>query len=321
MSRQPIRIQPILLSLGLSLVLFSAPVAAEQIIFKKNRIPNQVSLTYQWIDSFGESQDLYFNLSNNQSSRQFHKRFVPELAQQYVYIELHKAARLIDPKEARVSIKRNTQDINIKVTSRSQQLLDKWQVAMDESQKKAFDQYLQDNYYIRFSSYLGEEAIKADHLRYINENKAPLLPIAQAIYEKIPVNTESRTYINLLLSWVQSIPYNELEDRVSSNGAGYLPPLAVIRQNHGDCDSKSVLMASLIRSLLPDVNMVMVYLPKHALLGISLPVRTSEETFNFGGNAYLLMEPTGPAVIPIGTIAPTSANAIYSGLANFEQIP
>jgi hypothetical protein len=192
---------------------------------------------------------------------------------------------------------------------------------MANAEIAAFDQYLQDNYYARFTSYLGQEAVKADHLRYISENKIPLLPVAQAIYETLALNSESRIYVNLLLSWVQSIPYNELEDRMSSNGAGYLPPLAIIRQNQGDCDSKSVLMASLIRSLLPDVKLVMIYLPQHALLGISLPTRSNEKTFSFDGSDYLLMEPTGPAVMPLGSIATTTNSAINSGLISYEQIP
>jgi hypothetical protein len=303
------------------LCLLSTTVSSEQISFKKTKKQSQLNFIYQWHDSFSRVQDLDFSIPLKQTSGQTHKRFVPELAQQYVYIELHKAARLIDPREARVTIQRGTQDINVKVTSRSQKLLEKWQKAMAKSEKTAFDKYLYDNYYTRFTSYLGQEAIKPDHLRYINENKLPLLPIAQAIYETLPINSETRIYVNLLLSWIQSIPYNELEDRMTSNGAGFLPPLAVINKNQGDCDSKSVLMAALVRSLLPEVKLVMIYLPQHALLGISLPTRTSEQTFNFAGSDYLLMEPTGPALMPLGTIAPSSNNDLSSGLVSFEQIP
>jgi hypothetical protein len=301
--------------------LLVTPVSAEQIVYKKVKKQSQLNFKYKWLDSFNQNQVLEFNLPVKQPGRQIHKRFVPELAQQYVFIELHKAARLVDPREARISIQRGTQDIKVNVTSRSETALKKWQESMAHTETAAFDKYLKDNYYARFTSYLGQEAVKADHIRYISENKAPLLPVAQAIYETLAVNSESRIYVNLLLSWVQSIPYNELEDRMSSNGAGYLPPLAIIRQNQGDCDSKSVLMASLIRSLLPDVKLVMIYLPQHALLGISLPTRSNEQTFSFNGSEYLLMEPTGPAVMPLGSIATTTSSAINSGLVSYEQIP
>ena len=304
------------------LLLFSASNYAEQLAFSKRKNASSIDFTYQWRDSLKQTQNLTFNLPLNQSGQQSHKRFVANTAQQYVYIELTKAARLIDPKEARITIKRRTQNnIEVGVSSRSQQMLEKWQTAMRQSEKEAFEQYLQDNYYSRFTSYLGQEAIKPDHLRYIRENKLPLLPVAQAIYDTLPVNTESRAYVNLLLSWIQSIPYNTLENRLTSNGAGYLPPLGVITNNQGDCDSKSVLMASLIRSLLPDVPMVMIYLPEHALLGISMPFRTNEPTFEFEGISYLLMEPTGPAILPLGEIAAKSKSDIASGLYSYEKIP
>lgn len=309
-------------SLVMTLLFLCLPLKAEQLAFSKLKQPSGQHFSYQWLDSDSQTQNLEFTLPIDQQGQQTHKRFVNNLAQQYVYIELHKAARHIDPREARITIRRRTQNnIEIEVSSRSEQMLKKWQEAMHQSEKDAFDQYLHDNYYSRFTSYLGQDAIKPDHIRYITENKIPLLPVAQAIYDTLPINTESRAYINLLLSWVQSIPYNELEDRLTSNGAGFLPPLGIITNNQGDCDSKSVLMASLIRSLLPDVPMVMIYLPQHALLGISLPFKTNEPTYRFEGNDYLLMEPTGPAISPLGEIGDKSKRDIASRLYSYEQIP
>jgi hypothetical protein len=192
---------------------------------------------------------------------------------------------------------------------------------MNQGQEKALDQYLKDNYYSHFRSHLGQEAVKPDHLRYISENKAALLPIAQAVYDTLPTNSETRAYVNLVLSWVQSIPYNELKNRLTSNGAGYLPPLSVVANNQGDCDSKTVLMASLIRSLLPEVKMTMLFLPNHALLGIVLPFRTNEQTLDINGLDYLLMEPTGPAKIQLGDIASRSASDIAGNMYSVEQVP
>lgn len=319
-SAQTINKLCVFVCMALTLTCFA--VMAEQIAFKKVKLPSGQHFSYEWRDSAAQTQQLEFTLPINQVGKQSHKRFVENMAQQYVYIELHKAARKVDPREARINIRRRTQNnIEVEVKSRSEQMLQKWQKAMRQSEKDAFDQYLFDHYYNRFTSYLGEEAIKPDHLRYITENKRPLLPVAQAIYDMLPINTESRAYINLLLSWVQSIPYNELEDRMTSNGAGYLPPLGIITNNQGDCDSKSVLMASLIRSLLPDVPMVMIYLPQHALLGISMPFRTNEPTYTFEGIDYLLMEPTGPAITALGEISNKSQSDISAGLYSYERVP
>jgi hypothetical protein len=293
---------------------------AQQLSFNKSKQNKEMHFNYTWSNHQDQTTDLAFTLPLRQLNSQNHKKFIPDLAQQYVYIEMLKAARKIDPKEARVQIQHRGQDIHIQVTSRSSNLIDKWQRTMNQSQEKALDRYLKDNYYSHFRSYLGQKAVKPDHLRYISENTAALLPIAQAVYDKLPTNSETRAYVNLVLSWVQSIPYNELKNRLTSNGAGYLPPLSVVANNQGDCDSKTVLMASLIRSLIPDVKMTMVFLPNHALLGIVLPFRTNEQTLDIDGMDYLLMEPTGPAKIPLGEIANSSARNIAGNMYSLEEV-
>lgn len=307
-------------SLVFSILFPPLPLHGKQLAFQKTKLGTDIEFQYRWIDNAELTSEIEFKLSAKKLNTKNHKRFVPDLAQQYVYIELHKEARKIDPREARVQISKLGQDIQINVKSRSDKLLSKWRQSMAKSQNKAFDQYLDDNYYSRFQSYLGQEAVKPDHLRYINENKASLLPIAQAIYEMVPENSDSREYISLLLSWVQSIPYDELQDRMTSNGAGYLPPLTVIANNIGDCDSKSVLMASLVRALLPDIQMVMVYLPNHALLGIKLPFRATEKTYEIEGVDYTLMEPTGPATLPLSEISNRSARDLASRMFTHEVV-
>lgn len=293
---------------------------SQQLSFNKSKKSKEMYFNYTWSDHQEKTSDISFSLPFRQLNKQNHKKFIPNLAQQYVYIEMHKAAKKIDPKEARVHIQRRGQDIHIQVTSRSNKLLDKWQRSMNQGQQKALDQYLQDNYYNHFRSYLGQKAIKPDHLRYVSENTAALLPVAQAMFEKLPTNSKTRAYIHLVLSWVQSIPYNELKNRLTSNGAGYLPPLSVIANNQGDCDSKTVLMASLVRSLFPDVKMTMVFLPNHALLGIALPFRKNGQTLNIDGMDYLLMEPTGPSKIPLGEISSRSAQYIAGNMYSLEEV-
>ena len=297
------------------------PSFAQQLEFNKSKQNKEMSFNYTWSDHMEQDRDLAFTLLLRQINRQKHKKFMPSLARQYVYIELHKAARKVDPREARVQIEHRGQDIHIEVTSRSNNLFAKWQRSMNKSKEKALDRYLHDHYYSHFRSHLGQEAIKPDHLRYISENQGALRPISQAVYDKLPTNSDTRAYVNLVLSWVQSIPYSKLQSRLTSNGTGYLPPLSVVANNQGDCDSKTVLMASLIRSLLPDVKMTMVFLPNHALLGIVLPFRTSEKTLDIDGSEYLLMEPTGPAKIPLGEVANRSARDIAGNMYSFEKVP
>ncbi|MDU0352673.1 hypothetical protein RS130_00975 [Paraglaciecola aquimarina] len=189
------------------------------------------------------------------------------------------------------------------------------------AQAQAYQQYLDDNYLSYLQTHVGQQFIKPDHLRYIEEGKASLSPAAQALNKKISATNNTQSFVNLLLSWVQSIPYNTLQDRQTTNGAGYLPPSLVLSNNQGDCDSKSVLAASLIRSVLPEVKMVMLYLPKHALLGININNNRRGRRLDIEGINYTLMEPTGPAELKLGNIARSSEQAIASKKYSYEIIP
>jgi hypothetical protein len=96
---------------------------AQQLAFNKSKQNKEMYFNYTWSDHQEQTRDIAFALPLRQLNRQNHKKFIPDLAQQYVYIELHKAARKIDPREARIQIQHRGQDIHIQVTSRSDNLL------------------------------------------------------------------------------------------------------------------------------------------------------------------------------------------------------
>ncbi len=123
----------------------------------------------------------------------------------------------------------------------------------------------------------------------------------------------------MVLSWVQSIPYNTLENRLTSNGSGYSPPMKVISDNRGDCDSKSVLTAALLKALIPGIDLNMVFLNNHALLAANLPHRENEHKINIGRSEFLLLEPTGPALMIAGQVGRQSEGAIAGGQYTLES--
>jgi hypothetical protein len=305
------------------LVALSAEVGAEQLQFEKLDLPEDIELVYKWPDHGDNIHDLTVTLSKKFIQQQFRKikAYMPDIAQRYIYVELQKQAQLVDPREARVRIHKLGKDIRVSVTSRSDRLIKKWQDTMEVKQKEAFDHYLQENYYSHYTSYLGQEGVKPDHLRYARESMPALVPIAQSLYQQLPADSESRAYINLILSWIQSIPYNALQDRLVSNGSGYSSPVEVLLNNIGDCDSKTTLMAAMLRLLMPELSMVIIYLPDHALLGAILPHRSNEELLTINGSEYLLIEPTGPAMMSAGNVGKHSANGIASGMYSFEVVP
>lgn len=295
----------------------------EQEQFSRDETEKDIKFNYVWRDANDAQRALEFSIDKQALHDQFHKvkAYKQDIALRYMYIALQKAAMKVSPKEARIKIKKLTNNINISVSANSSQKQQFWLNNMYTAKEAAFDAYLQENYYNRYQSPNGQQGVKPDHIRFVKDNRVFLLPVAQAIYDRLEKDSSTRAYVNLLLSWLQSIPYDPIEDRLTSNGSGFLPPAQVITGNMGDCDSKTVLAASLMRSLLPNLSMVIIYLPNHALLGAALPHREDEKFINLEGLDYLLMEPTGPALFVAGEIAPSSEHMIDSSMFTYEKVP
>lgn len=307
------------ISILLSFVFVTAH--AEQTAFNKQQSGDTIQLDYEWDDQQGNGHVMSVSFSKESLNQSFNnnKNYSPKVAQRYVFLALQRAAINVNPKEASVRLNMVGQDIKVQVSSRSNDNLRKWQRQMAVEQESAFDDYLSQHYYTRYQAPFGQEAVKPDHIRFANESVNVLTPIAQALYELIPQNSSSREYINLVLSWVQSIPYNTLENRLTSNGSGYSPPLKVISDNRGDCDSKSVLTAALLKALIPGIDLNMVFLRNHALLAANLPHRDQEKKITIGNSEFLLLEPTGPALLLAGQLGRQSESAIAGGQYTLES--
>lgn len=295
---------------------------AEQTAFKKNTAGGQTTYQYKWLDAQDRTQSVSFALDNKKlaAGPREQKNYRPELAMRYVTVELLNVARQFNPKDANIQIRQQGDKVSIKVKSRNKEKLAAIQGQLAQAKEKAFNDYLHQHYYTRYRTSFNQEAIKPDHIRYINEMTGTLIPLSQAFYEKVDAQADAREYFNILLSWVQSIPYDALDNRAQSNGSGFAPPAQLLAENRGDCDSKSVLTASIARAFLPDTAMVLVLLPDHALLGIALTPRKDERTIKADGKTYVLIEPTGPALYEVGEIAPTSEFAVAQKKYTLEEI-
>ncbi|MBE1300084.1 MAG: hypothetical protein GJ680_09290 [Alteromonadaceae bacterium] len=309
--------------LPILLVLLSASGQTKQSYYHKEENDKNITLQYQWRDSFGTQRNIEFDLEKDKIAKQYrqNKIYRPEIAFRYVYIEMQKHARTINPRDARIKFRNFKNELQIEVKAENTELQNKYLNDLLVARENAFVDYLKQNYYDRYRSPYGQLGVKPDHTRFVAESVTSLLPAAQAIYEQLDEESTSRAYVNLLLSWVQSIPYNALQDRMTSNGAGYLAPTDVLTANIGDCDSKTVLTAALLRSLLPQLHMVMVYLPNHALLGANLPHFEGEAMISRDGIDSLLLEPTGPAIMKVGVLGEETERYIGNGMYVLEKVP
>ena len=192
-----------------------------------------------------------------------------------------------------------------------QEKLAAWLAAQEQEQ---FQALLKERYLIESRDAMGRPGLKPDHVRIIEESGSELGSVAEALLTAAGgEQTEPRTLLAWLLTFVQDIPYNALQSEDGSRGTGYLLPRQVLMQNRGDCDSKVALLATLFQYLHPEIAQRLIFVPNHALLAVALPAQPGDEQLTIEGQGYLLLEPTGPAELPLGQIADSSRLPIRSG--------
>src|SRR5690606_5481910 len=253
----------------------------------------QLQFSYRF-DVAGYTQQLDFSIDNtslNTHFRQF-RALKPALLQQYLWRDLR--AHVAKYPGARLQRLPGKDALHYKLQIDDNNLLQQLDTELQQlmSERTAF--YLQQQYYYVQALPWNARAIIPDHRRIMQDSLPDLLPVATAWHEKL-AKVPTRQSLLALSAWIQQIPYQDLSDRQRSSGASFSPPLKLLRENRGDCDSKAVLLAALLRLLLPDVKLALVYLPQHAVLAVQLPVTPEDMTVNIEGRDYLLIDATGPA--------------------------
>jgi hypothetical protein len=149
-------------------------------------------------------------------------------------------------------------------------------------------------------------AIYVDHPEAARRYVAAMVPVAQALRAQAPTD-DVRAQVARALNFIQAIPYDDLLDARTTGGVEFAPPPALLRLNRGDCDSKVVALAAILRTLTPRLGLLFVVLPQHVALAVDLRPGEHDIAVVHGGRSWLLLEPTGPAVVQPGRVAPTTA--------------
>ena len=279
------------------------------------------NFAYQWeID--GKRTEFSFALSNQdlQAMPSSSAVFSNQIMQREMQVALIKYAQSLDPKVARVEIKKRSQGLEYGVKSRSPEQAQSIMQTLKAKSAEAKKAYLKKHFYTEYVSPTRVSAIKQDHVRYARLSADALTSVVTAIKAQQVNANDAREFVQFALNWIQSIPYDTLENRMSSNGSGFVSPKDLLLQNQGDCDSKATLLAALLLNYNQNIKQKLVLLPKHALLAVALPKRPNEEGLKFDGIEYVFLEAAGPALFDIGEVGDTTLRAIANRQYSIEGI-
>ncbi|MBC3766247.1 hypothetical protein [Neptunicella marina] len=309
--------------IALGFILISPAANAEQLSFTRKQESSTINFYYQWQDQYRKQHELQvsFDKPTFLSAFRTFKLYKPDVAAKHTLMAMRKEAAQVDPKQATIRVRKRNDEISVQVRSQDKNQIDKWLARFKTLQQQSFEQYLNDNYYIEFTNTLRQQGVKPNHVKFARDSVALLQPLVKAFQQLIEQNKlNQRSGIELVASWVQSIPYDTLENRLTSNGAGFAPPNRLMLDNKGDCDSKTVLAAALLHGLYPDMPMTYIFLPNHALMAVSIPHKRKEQFITYQGNDYFYLEPVGPAPTKLHELSPLSQRAIGNQQQQFETI-
>jgi hypothetical protein len=199
----------------------------------------------------------------------------------------------------------------------NQNSIDKFMERLEEEQQKITTEYFRERYYNYNSK---NNSVRPAHGMIAKRYVTAMRPVAQALAMDVR-GQSSRDITNHILNFIQSIPYDTLEDIRTTNGAGFQTPYGVLHKNKGDCDSKSVMFAAIMRNLYPYARIVVVYVPGHALVGFDYQKGKGDYAIQVEGSTFVLAEPVGPKKTKLGQVSPKALQVMRRGAYSFEEVP
>jgi len=303
---------------GVCILVFSYSAFAQQTSFNKTKQDGQLSFGYQWQDANGQQQQLKFSVDNSEflSSLERFRSYNLERANRELAHQLNRYIKQQQWRGVEVQLSPRQKNIRIRLkNARSQQQQRDFEGQAERVRhyyQQQWQHYLDANNYQYISLPPGETGIIPDAVSIAKQQQSLFNSLITEVGETLRDNSR-QSYTNFVGQFIQSIPYDKLEDDINSRGDGFTPPNQLIYYNRGDCDSKSALMAAILRPIIPQAKMAIVYLPGHALFAIAMNASDADKTITVDGSTLVLMEVAGPTLMPAGEIADSSAFYIDNG--------
>jgi len=298
-------------------VSLSFPAAARQLSFQRQRYADQSQYRVRWLDHEQRERDITFALSAaeiDQAARLF-REFSLEGMREY----LESAIRLTAAGWAEVTLQIERRTMAVDTMGISYRLNGPQHLLADANQQVKLT--IEQNKARYTSAYLRRvegNTISVDYVAAARRYARALWPLAQAMLA-IAGGADERARVALALSFFQAIPYDELSDRVRNGGYDFAPPPTLLDINRGDCDSKAVALACVLRAVAPGRRSAMATMPGHAILGVDVPWREGDAWVRRDGRVFIALEAAGPAMAPVGRVAPQTAR--FLDAQNFSVWP
>jgi hypothetical protein len=302
-------------ALAALVALTSAGAAAQQLDFKRVSRSGDELLSYRWRDPEKHERSLAFTLT---------RQAIREAEASFAEFSLEAMWKVVE-RDLRDEVEQFGNGASVEFTHKADGL--RWSLrARDQKSVDLLSRKVEERLARSKQAYLArhlrrmadERRILVDFAAATRALQGPLRALAKALGDVPDVPNEERAHIALALGFFQEIPYALLEDK-QRQGGDFLPAPALLAQNRGDCDSKAVALAAVLRTFIRFRKLAVVTMPGHAILAVEMPAQPGDATIRQGGRLYVALEPAGPALAPIGRVGAHTAKYI-GGLAREIEI-
>jgi hypothetical protein len=298
-----------------ALLLFTSDVQAQQLDFKRVSRSGDELLAYRWRDAEKQEHRVAFTLTRqaiHEAEASF-AEFSLEAMWPIVERDLQEEVQRFGD-GAEIDIRRGSDGLHWQLKARDSHSLGELSRRVEERVAKSKQAYLAR--YLRRMA--GGRRVLVDFAAATAALQGPLRAVARALGDVPNGANDERARIALALGFFQEIPYTTLDDK-QRQGGDFLPAPALLAQNRGDCDSKAVALAAVLRTLIHFRKLAVVTMPGHAILAVEMPARPGDTTIRQGGRSYVALEPSGPALAPVGHVGAYTAKYV-GGLARDIEI-
>lgn len=268
--------------------------------------------TTEFIYQLSAGSSLRFKLENKLLNQyRGMRRYMPHMADQAVRHALLRKAAALQHQGVRIQFSPPNLPLQYSVQATEPEKAQQMMATLAAEQNKALNDYLAKGYYYLLDDPVKGKGVIPDHLLFMQDALGQLQPVADAFIANYGKNN-IRQIAAQLTAWIQQIPYRDLDNRLESNGNGYAPPVQLIFDHSGDCDSKAVLWATVMRLIFPTLMIKIIYLPNHAVIAAQVPATETEQVIDFADSSLLLIDPTGPAQLKLGQVGDEYQAALQS---------
>ena len=286
-----------------ALIAFCAAAEAQQVDFKRISRSGDELLSYRWKDAERHEHAVAFTLTRDaiKEAEASFREFSMDAMWRTLELDLRDEVEKFG-NGAHINLSRNIEGLRWTLQARNQKSADHLSQKVTERLEKSQQAYLRS--YMRRMA--GEHRVMVDFAAATIAMQSPLRAVAKALGDVPDVANDDRARIALALSFFQEIPYAVLEDK-QRRGGDFLPGPALLAQNRGDCDSKAVALAAVLKDYTRWRKLVVVTMPGHAILAVDLPAQEGDWTVRSGGRLYVALEAAGPIMAPIGKVGNLTA--------------